>query len=201
MKIGDITLTLGALEYYLITINVVGFILFLINTYLYDHTADKSVDIPLTIVAIAGGSAGIVLAILLTGQNAEKENMMSRVFVLAILVIQIIVVLFLKGFHREQLTFAFINFFEQHRLLVYYLVIINFISVIAYGVDKINAFTGRSRIRIVTLLGLAFAGGSVGALLAMYFFRHKTKKDYFSVGIPLIIIMQVVVIFYVMNMR
>ena len=62
-----------------------------------------------------------------------------------------------------------------------------------------NAAEHRSRIRIVTLLGLAFVGGSLGSLLAVYLLRHKTKKDYFTIGIPLIIVMQIVVIFYVMN--
>lgn len=42
-------------------------------------------------------------------------------------------------------------------------------------------------------------GGSVGGLLAMYLLHHKTKKDYFTVGIPLIMLMQVVVVFYVLN--
>lgn len=57
----------------------------------------------------------------------------------------------------------------------------------------------RSRIRIVTLLGLSFASGSVGGLISMYLFRHKTQKDYFTVGMPLIIVTQIVVLFYVMN--
>ena len=35
----------------------------------------------------------------------------------------------------------------------------------------------------------------------MYVFRHKTKKDYFTVGIPLIMVMQVVVIFFLMNVK
>ena len=56
----------------------------------------------------------------------------------------------------------------------------------------------RSRIAIITLLGLAFIGGSIGALIAIYAFNHKTHKDYFTVGVPLII-MQVVVVFYLMN--
>lgn len=68
-----------------------------------------------------------------------------------------------------------------------------------FAIDKVNAAEHRSRIRIVTLLGLAFIGGSVGALLAMYLPRHKTRKDYFTVGVPLIMIMQVVVLFYAMN--
>ena len=44
-----------------------------------------------------------------------------------------------------------------------------------YAVDKVNAAEHRFRIRIVTLLGLAFIGGSAGALLAMYLLRHKTE--------------------------
>ena len=48
---------------------------------------------------------------------------------------------------------------------------------------------------------VAFIGGSVGALIGMYGFHHKTKKAYFTVGVPLILLMQVVVLFYVMNMR
>lgn len=80
-----------------------------------------------------------------------------------------------------------------------YLAIINIVTFIAFAIDKLAAIEGRSRIRIVTLLGLAFIGGSFGGLLAMYTFRHKIKKDYFAVGIPLIIVMQVIVIFYLMN--
>ena len=54
---------------------------------------------------------------------------------------------------------------------------------------------------MVTLLALAFAGGSIGSLIAMYAFHHKTKKDYFTVGVPLILIMQIVVVFYIMNIK
>lgn len=54
--------------------------------------------------------------------------------------------------------------------------------------------------RVVTLLGLAFADGSVGAILARYILRHKTKVDYFTIGVPLIMLMQVVLTFYLMNL-
>ena len=69
------------------------------------------------------------------------------------------------------------------------------------AVDKIAAIEHSSRIRIVTLLGLAFIGGSIGALLGMYVLRHKTRKDYFKIGIPLIIVMQIIALFYAMNFR
>lgn len=80
-----------------------------------------------------------------------------------------------------------------------YLGIIKLITFVAFAIDKMKAVGHRSRIRIVTLLGLAFVGGSIGGLLAMYLLHHKTNKDYFTVGISLIILMQVVVVFYVLN--
>lgn len=67
----------------------------------------------------------------------------------------------------------------------------------AFAVDKARAIQHESR--IITLSGLAFVGGSVGALLAMYLLHHKTRKDYFTVGVPLIMVMQVFVLFYAMN--
>lgn len=82
-----------------------------------------------------------------------------------------------------------------------YLVIINFITFAAFAIDKIAAIERKSRIRIVTLLALAFFGGSIGGLIAMHLLRHKTRKDYFTVGIPLIMIMQVVLLLYAMNAK
>ena len=82
---------------------------------------------------------------------------------------------------------------------ILYLGVINLVTFIVFAIDKANARANRSRIRIVTLLGLSFAGGSVGGLISMYLFRHKTQKDYFTVGMPLIIVTQIVVLFYAMN--
>lgn len=191
---------LGLLEYYLIVVNVIGFILFAVNTWLYSHTADSQIDVALTITSLLGGAAGILLSILVFDRKAEKGNMMSRVFIACIFVIQIVILLMVKGFVAKNITLAFWSFFDQHKVLIMYLVVINFITLAAFAIDKIAAIEGRSRIRIVTLLGLAFIGGSIGGLIAMYLFRHKIRKDYFTVGIPLIMVMQVFVIFYLMNM-
>lgn len=190
---------LGIMEYYLIAINTIGFVLFLINTWLYSHTAKGQVDVLLTITALLGGSVGILFSILIFDRKAQKGNMMSRVFVACIFVIELIVFLMLKGHYADNITFAFWEYFEQHEILIAYFVIINFVTFASFAIDKLAAIEGCSRIRIVTLLGLAFIGGSIGAILAMYLLRHKTKKDYFTVGVPLIIMMQVVVIFYAMN--
>ncbi|MBR5874746.1 MAG: DUF1294 domain-containing protein [Oscillospiraceae bacterium] len=190
---------LNYFDYYLIAINIIGFVLFVINTLLYTYTADKQVDNILTIVSIIGGSAGILLAIILIDRKPSKEYMMSRVFVVCVFIIQFILLLIIKGYIATDLTFAFWDFFSRHKLLIVYLVIINFVTFAAFAVDKIAAIERRSRIRVITLLGLAFAGGSFGALAAMYVLRHKTRVDYFTVGIPLIILMQTVLLFYIMN--
>lgn len=192
---------MGVAEKYLIIINIIGFLLYLINMLLYNYTAEGNVDKLLTIISLAGGSLGILLAIVLFDRKSVKDNMMSRVFVICLFVIQLVVFLFFKGAHGEKITFAFWEFFAKHKILIIYGVVINFVSFAAFAIDKINACEGRSRIRIITLLGLAFAGGSLGAILGMYILRHKTRVDYFTVGVPLIMVMQAVVVFYLMNLR
>lgn len=185
--------------YYLIAMNVIGFILFAVNTWLYTYTPDGQIDKFLTINCLLGGSVGILLSMLILDRKVQKGNMMSRVFIVCVFVIQVIIFLIVRGHIADNITLAFWNFFNEHKILIVYLAAINFITFAAFALDKIAAIEHRSRIRIVTLLGLAFIGGSLGALLGMYLLRHKTKKDYFTLGVPLIIIMQVVVIFYAMN--
>ena len=139
-----------------------GFVLFGINTWLYSNTAEGEIDTVLTIISLLGGSVGILLSILVFDRKAEKGNMMSRVFLFCILVIQIIIVLIAKGYIAKNITIAFWSFFYNHKMFIVYLVIINFVTFIAFAVDKIAAIKGRLRIRIVTLLSLAFIGGSLG---------------------------------------
>lgn len=192
---------MSTLEKYLIAVNIIGFLMYFINFLLYKFTSSANVDNLLTILSLAGGSLGIFVFIVLFDRKSVKENMMSRVFLICVLIIQIIILLFIKGFHGEELNFAFWEFFGKYKILIVYLAIINFITFATFAIDKIHAIEGKSRIRILTLLGLAFMGGSVGALLGIYILRHKTKVDYFTVGIPLIMVMQGVVVFFVMNFK
>ena len=80
-----------------------------------------------------------------------------------------------------------------HSSLILYLIIINVITFVIFGVDKYKAIRQEWRIRESTLLGLALIGGSIGGWLAMYIFHHKTKKVKFFVGIPVILVIQIVV--------
>lgn len=73
---------------------------------------------------------------------------------------------------------------------IIYLIIINIITFITYGIDKNKARKGAWRIPEKTLIGLAVAGGSIGALAGMSFFHHKTRKPLFKIGIPVILIIE-----------
>lgn len=188
-------------EKYLVIINIIGFLMYLINMCLYSHTKEGQVDKFLTILSLAGASPGILLAIVLFDKKAHKGTMMSRVFVISVFIIQIILFLMWKGYMNDEITLALWEPFLKHRILLIYFGIINFITFIVFAIDKVNAQEHRSRIKIVTLLGLSFIGGSIGALLAIYLLHHKTKKDYFTVGIPIIMIMQVIVLFYLLNAK
>ncbi len=77
------------------------------------------------------------------------------------------------------------------KVLALYLVLINLITFAVYGIDKRKAQKNAWRIKESTLLLLAAIGGSVGALLGMQVFRHKTKHLQFTVGVPLILLLQV----------
>ena len=84
-------------------------------------------------------------------------------------------------------------------LLVYYLLAINVVTFVVYGLDKWKARRGRWRIPEAALLWLAVLGGSPAALLAMWLFRHKTKHNKFRYGVPLILAVQVAVVIFLVG--
>ena len=81
-------------------------------------------------------------------------------------------------------------------VLLYYLVVINIVTFLVYGIDKWKAKQGSWRISEATLLILAVIGGSIGALLGMKVWRHKTMHKKFKYGLPLILIIQIILIGY-----
>ena len=83
----------------------------------------------------------------------------------------------------------------RHIILIY-LVIINVVTFFMYGIDKWKAKKSKMRIRETALLGLAVLGGSIGALLGMKVWHHKTLHKKFRFGIPAIIIVQLLIIGY-----
>ena len=71
------------------------------------------------------------------------------------------------------------------------LVAVNLVSFTLYGLDKLKAKKGLWRIKESTLLLIAALGGSVGALLGMEVFRHKTKHWQFKVLVPVFFILHI----------
>lgn len=68
-----------------------------------------------------------------------------------------------------------------------YLLLINAVGLFLMLADKRKAVKGRRRIPEASLMGAAMLGGSLGVLIGMRLFRHKTRKETFSVGVPLLL--------------
>jgi uncharacterized membrane protein YsdA (DUF1294 family) len=77
-------------------------------------------------------------------------------------------------------------------IIVLYLIIINALSFVLMLVDKYNAQNKLRRIPEATLLTVAGIGGSLGCFLAMEACRHKTKHKKFSIGVPVMIVIHIV---------
>ena len=95
-------------------------------------------------------------------------------------------------------------------MLFYYLIVINIVTFLVYGIDKWRSTSGRLlptgrkkakqgswRISEATLLLLAVIGGSIGALLGMQVWHHKTMHKKFKYGLPLILLAQIALIYFI----
>lgn len=84
---------------------------------------------------------------------------------------------------------------------LYYLLVVNTLTFLLYGIDKYKAKKARWRISEATLLMMAVVGGSIGAWAGMRLWHHKTMHKKFKYGIPLIILLQVALVFYLHNLK
>lgn len=83
-------------------------------------------------------------------------------------------------------------------LLLIYLLIINAVGFFSMLLDKLLAKKKIWRMMESTLLTIAFLGGSIGTLLGMYLFRHKTRHLRFVVGVPLILAFHVILFIWLL---
>ena len=84
----------------------------------------------------------------------------------------------------------------MNSILLYYIIGVNVITFMVYGIDKLKARNGKWRISEYTLLLLAIAGGSIGAWCGVKVWHHKTLHKKFRYGIPLIIALQTAMVVY-----
>ena len=83
-----------------------------------------------------------------------------------------------------------------HSCLAYYLLDINTVTFIIYGIDKYKAKKAKWRIPEAILLLLAVFGGSIGAWMGMKVWHHKTMHKKFKYGIPAILLIQIALMAY-----
>ena len=79
------------------------------------------------------------------------------------------------------------------KILILYLILINLAAWGLMGADKYRTRKHAWRIPERTLFAVALLGGSLGAILGMYLWHHKTKHWYFVIGMPLILVAQILV--------
>ena len=80
-------------------------------------------------------------------------------------------------------------------LLTLYLTIINLIAFFLMGIDKQRAKKHAFRVPEATLFTIAIIGGSIGSIIGMYTFRHKTRHPAFVYGLPIILLVQLLAIY------
>ncbi len=84
--------------------------------------------------------------------------------------------------------------------LILYLIVINLIGFFIMLIDKRKAIKRQWRVSEKALICISIIGGSIGMLAGMSTFRHKTKHKKFTIGIPLILVIQVIVLTYFISL-
>ena len=86
------------------------------------------------------------------------------------------------------------------QITIIYLLIINVAGFLIMGIDKHKAKMGSRRIPENTLFMFTILGGGIGTIAGIYVFRHKTKKLKFTIGMPLILILEILIFIYLKYM-
>ena len=85
------------------------------------------------------------------------------------------------------------------QFIIIYFILINLITFITFGIDKGKAINNNRRVSEKTLWIMSLIGGSLGALLGMKMFRHKTKKLSFQAMMAVILMLQIFIIYLIVN--
>ena len=81
--------------------------------------------------------------------------------------------------------------------IIIFIVIMNLIGFLAMGIDKRRAKNMQWRIPEKIFFLITLFGGGFGTIVGMYVFRHKTKKKYFTIGLPTILIIEIICLLYI----
>lgn len=86
------------------------------------------------------------------------------------------------------------DIFNVTTLLPAYCILINLVGFAMMGIDKYKAKKRAFRIPEATLFSIAMIGGSIGSIIGMYTFHHKTRHHKFTIGMPAILVIQLLLI-------
>lgn len=75
-----------------------------------------------------------------------------------------------------------------------YLIIVNILSLLLMKIDKTKAIKRKERIPEIVLITISFLGGSIGSIIGMYLFHHKTQKLKFQILIPVSLVLTIIII-------
>ena len=185
--------------YYLIIVNVIAAIWYGVDYYRYTHWTGRANPKFLgVLLPIIGGALGTVITVGICDRKSKvgKRNIGWWVFFIVMLILWIVAVAWIMGPTPsvQKILDAMLN---TPSIFLMYLGVINIVTLILFGIDKWKAVHDRWRIKVVTLFLFVAIGGSVGGLLGMYIFRHKTKQPAFRFGVPAILITWIVVYIYI----
>ena len=192
----------------MIAVNVVAFLAFAVDFFLcqrFPGLEDAAANsLILDVFPIAGGAVGMLLALFVftglgRGRRMNKHNVAWWFLAFVCLMAWGVVVAVRYGHVALDVSIdGVLTGWNLSRLgiLGIYLLAVSAVAFCLFAWDKRVAARGRGGRRIpeARLLGLCLAGGSVGGLLAMWAFRHKTKKWYFVWGLPFFVVLHVVML-------
>lgn len=165
------------------------FVLFAIDYAIVCHNQDENTGLMnggvMTLFAVAGGAAGMFLALcLFTKFRMNKHNIAWWFSAIVCLIVWTLIVLVWSG--AIALNLDCLGGFNVPVLtgIGVYLLVMSVVTLCAFGADKRSAEMHGRRIPEAALLGLSLAGGTIGGIVGMQMFRHKTRKWYFRAGLP-----------------
>lgn len=200
------------LAVYLILINAVSFFLFAIDLHRHGKTGRTLQPAWIFMVSVLlGGAAGANLYFLLFFPHFMRSKRKSRkvnsiehdtynwwhICCLLALVVQAILVFAVYG-NETYFSLRRITPYRDKLLhgALFYLLLINLVTFIFFAVDKWRARKNRFRIKEAVLFILCFLGGTIGGIIGVHALHHKTTRQAFVVGIPLILLVQVITVIY-----
>lgn len=85
---------------------------------------------------------------------------------------------------------------DYHLFIAIYIIAVNLVTFVTYGIDKYKSIKRKGRISEATLLTMAVIGGSIGAWTGMKVWRHKTMHKKFTIGIPIVFVIHLFIVIY-----